>query len=184
MKELSLNILDITENSVKAMATLVEIAIKEEGDTLEIRITDNGVGMTEDTLRSVQNPFYTTRTTRKVGMGIPLLQIAAEQTGGYIRISSTHVDSPEEHHGTVVTALFYKNHIDFTPLGDIISSITTLVQGHPETDFLFTHDTESLHVRLDTREIREILEDIPLNSFEVLLWIKENLAEQYDVSKK
>lgn len=180
MKELSLNILDIAENSLKAKATLVEIALTENDDTLQICITDNGTGMTREILDSVINPFCTTRTTRKVGMGIPLFKFAAEQTGGTLSIKSTHIDDDQKNHGTEVKALFYKKHIDFTPLGDVISSVTTLIQGHPDTDFLFTHSSDTLSVRLDTRELREVLEDVPLDTFEVLLWIRENLSEQYN----
>ena len=125
MKELSLNILDIAENSVKAKADLICIAITENDDTLEICITDNGIGMTREILNSVIDPFCTTRTTRKVGMGIPLFKFAAEQTGGSISIKSTHIDSDANLHGTEVKALFYKKHIDYTPLGDVISTVTT-----------------------------------------------------------
>ena len=114
MKELSLNILDISENSVKAKASLIEITLSETEDILTISITDNGVGMTEETRRSVIDPFYTTRTTRKVGLGIPLFKFAAEQTGGGIEISSKHKDEFPEDHGTTVKATFFKNHIDFT----------------------------------------------------------------------
>lgn len=181
MKELSLNILDIAENSTKARASLVEISVLEKGDTLTLVIGDNGTGMTEEILESVKNPFYTTRTTRKVGMGIPLLQCAAEQTGGYVEIVSRHFSLYPDDHGTTVTAVFYKNHIDFTPLGDAASSIVTLIQGHPDVDFVFRHATETAEVFLDTREIREVLENVPLDTFEVLIWIKENLAEQYSV---
>ena len=180
MKELSLNILDIAENSVKAKADLICIAITEDDDTLEICITDNGIGMTREILNSVIDPFCTTRTTRKVGMGIPLFKFAAEQTGGSISIKSTHIDADADMHGTEVKALFYKKHIDYTPLGDVISSITTLIQGHPSTDFLFTHSSPDLSVKLDTRELREVLDDVPLDTFEVLLWIKDNLTEQYN----
>ena len=179
MKELSLNILDITENSVKAKASLVEILIEETDDLLTIRITDDGTGMTDEVLASVRNPFYTTRTTRKVGVGIPFLQIAAEQTGGSLRIESKHIDSYPEAHGTTVTAEFVKSHIDFTPLGDTVSTVVTLIQGHPDTDFVFIHRLRGGCVTLDTRELRTVLEDVPLDTIEVLLWIKENLAEQY-----
>lgn len=179
MKELSLNILDIAENSVKAKATLVKIALTETDDALEILISDNGTGMTADTLRAVTDPFYTTRKTRKVGMGIPLFKFAAEQTGGSLEITSRHVDASTDH-GTEVKATFYKNHIDFTPLGDVISSITTLIQGHPDIDFLYTHNGNECAVKLDTRELRAILEDVPLDTFEVLMWIKDNLEEQYN----
>ena len=180
MKELSLNILDITENSVKAKATLVAISIIDEGDTLTISISDNGTGMTEEILRSVCDPFYTTRTTRRVGMGIPLFKFAAEQTGGSLTIKSKHIDDFPEEHGTTVCATFFKNHIDFTPLGDTVSTVVTLIQGHPEVDFVFTHKLQNEEVSLDTRELRAVLDDVPLDSFEVLIWIKENLTEQYN----
>lgn len=179
MKELSLNILDVAENSVKAKATLVEIVLSENEDELTVSITDNGTGMTEDVRRSVIDPFYTTRTTRKVGLGIPLFKFAAEQTGGGIEIVSRHIDEYPDGHGTRVSAKFYKNHIDFTPLGDVISTVTTLIQGHADIDFLYRHTFGENEVSLDTRELRAVLEDVPLDSFEVLLWIKENLTEEY-----
>ena len=113
-------------------------------------------------------------------MGIPLLQFAAEQTGGSIKIESKHFSEFPDGHGTTVTALFYKNHIDFTPLGDVISSITTLIQGHPEVDYVYEHSFGEKKVFLDTREIRAVLDDVPLDTFEVLLWIKDNLIGQYN----
>ena len=175
MKELSLNILDITENSVKAGATLTEISITESGNKLIISIKDDGCGMSEDIVRSVVDPFYTTRTTRKVGMGVPLFKMAAEQTGGKLEI----VSDTGENHGTTVTAYFYKDHLDFTPLGDVISTVTTLIQGHPDTDFLFTHLIDDKEIRLDTRELRAVLEGVPLNTYDVLEWIRGFLEEQY-----
>lgn len=175
MKELSLNILDITENSVKAGATLTEISITESGNKLVISIKDDGCGMSEDIVRSVVDPFYTTRTTRKVGMGVPLFKMAAEQTGGKLEI----VSDTGEDHGTTVTAYFYKDHLDFTPLGDVISTVTTLIQGHPDTDFLFTHLIDGKEIRLDTRELRAVLEGVPLNTYDVLEWIRGYLEEQY-----
>ncbi len=180
MKELSLNILDIAKNSTKAKATLVEILIEEDDELLTITVSDNGVGMTEETLLSVASPFSTSRTTRKVGMGIPLFKIAAEQTGGALTIKSKHIDEFPKNHGTSTSASFYKNHIDFTPLGDVTSSIVTLIQGNPDIDFRFSHKTKSGEVSLDTRELREVLEEVPLDSFEVLSWIEENLTEQYN----
>lgn len=179
MKELSLNILDITENSVKAKATLTEIYIKEDDKTLTLVIRDDGCGMSEETLNAVTNPFYTTRTTRKVGLGIPLLKLACEQTGGKLDIRSKAKTDISTDHGTEVRAIFNKNHLDFTPLGDIISTLVTLIQGHPDVDFLFIHTTDLYEVRLDTRELRTVLEGVPLNSFEVLEWIRGYLEEQY-----
>ncbi len=191
MKELSLNVLDIAENSLKAGATLTEIYLVETDELLTLTIKDNGCGMSEETLRSVTDPFYTTRTTRRVGLGIPLFKLAAEQTGGSLTITSKTA-SESEAHGTQVTATFFKNHLDFTPLGDIASTVTTLIQGHPDVDFLYTHtfagkDGEGqaeASVVLDTRDIRQILEDIPLCSPEILVWIRENLNSQYEEIKK
>ena len=179
MKELSLNILDITENSVKAGATLTEITIDESDDTLTMTVSDNGCGMSEDIIRSVTDPFYTTRTTRKVGLGIPLLKLACEQTGGSLSITSkTEAEFPNMH-GTSVVAVFNKNHLDFTPLGDVISTLQTLVQGHPNVDFHFIHNKINGRIEMDTREMREILGDIPLNSYEVISWLGDYLSEQY-----
>ena len=180
MKELSLNILDIVENATKAEAEIVFIDICEDQGSLTITISDNGHGMTEDILLSVTDPFCTTRTTRKVGMGIPLFRLSAEQTGGGLTITSKHIDKYPDDHGTTVYASFDKSHIDFTPLGDIISTITTLIQGHPLVDFVFNHNISGRVISLDTREIRAVLEDVPLDSYEVLQWIKDNLQEQYE----
>ena len=180
MKELSLNVLDIAMNSVKAKATLINIHITENDELLTMEIIDNGCGMTAEFLRGVIDPFCTTRTTRKVGLGIPLLKLAAEQTGGEVTIASKHESEYPETHGTHVTATFFKKHIDFTPMGDIISTVTTLIQGSPDIDFEFRHDTKEFHVLLDTRQMREILgAEIPLNDPEILSWIAQYLKDQY-----
>lgn len=180
MKELSLNILDVVENSVKAGASLTQILLTENDNVLTIEIVDDGCGMSEDVVRSVTDPFYTTRTTRKVGMGVPLLKLACEQTGGSLAIESvTQEENPVEH-GTHVTATFYTDHIDFTPLGDVCGTIVTLVQGHPDTDFLFRHERDGREVYLDTRELREVLEGVPLNCYDVLMWIEGSIKEQYE----
>ncbi len=181
MKELSLNILDITENSTKAGASLAEIYIDEDADRLVITIKDNGCGMDAETVRGVTDPFYTTRTTRKVGLGLPLLKLQAEQTGGEMSIESVCEKDSPDFHGTTVRAAFVKNHIDFTPLGDVVATVLTLIQGHPDTDFLFVHTSEGKEVRLDTRELREVLGDVSLGEYEVIKWIEEYLREQYDL---
>lgn len=180
MKELSLNILDVAENSVKANASLIEILLTEIDNRLIITIKDDGCGMKKEILEGVTNPFYTTRTTRKVGLGLPLLKMAAEQTGGNMDIKSVSEEDNREVHGTTVTAEFYTDHIDFTPLGDVISTIVTLIQGHPEFDFLFVHKKTDREVTLDTRELRSVLEGVPLNSYDVIKWIKDYLKEQYE----
>ncbi len=180
MKELSLNILDITENSVKAGATLTEIRLSETEDTLTLTIADNGCGMSAETVAQVTNPFYTTRTTRNVGLGIPFLKLSAEMTDGSFFITSKTADESPENHGTTVTAKYNKRHIDFTPLGDMAETLSTLINGHPKTDFLFVHTFSGNSVTLDTREMREMLGDeVPLDCYEVLQWVKDYIREQY-----
>ncbi|MBQ9743176.1 MAG: sensor histidine kinase [Ruminococcus sp.] len=179
MKEISLNILDVAKNSVKAGAALTTITLNETEETLTLIIGDNGCGMSEETVKNVCDPFYTTRTTRKVGLGIPLLKLSAEQTGGSFEIISRSQEDFPDDHGTTVTAVFYKNHIDFTPLGDVVFSIVTLIQGDPDVDFLYTHNMPQGTVSLDTRELRAQLGDISLAEFEIIAWISEYLKEQY-----
>lgn len=180
MKELSLNILDITENSVKAGASLTEILIDETESTLSLTVADNGCGMSDEVLKAVTNPFYTTRTTRKVGLGIPFLKLSAEMTGGSFAISSQTTEQSPNNHGTTVTAVYNKKHIDFTPLGDMSETLVTLINGHSDTDFRFSHKFADNEVLLDTREMREILgTDVSLGCFEVLQWVKEYIKEQY-----
>lgn len=181
MKELSLNILDVANNSLKAGATKVDIHLIEEGNVLKLVINDNGCGMSEETLENVTNPFYTTRTTRKVGLGLPFLKEAAEVTGGKMEITSVQKEVSPKDCGTCVSAYFNTDSIDFTPIGDIVSTIVTLVQGAPQVDFEFVHSTKNGTVSLDTRDIRQVLgDDIPLSSPEVLSFIKESLETEYN----
>ena len=178
MKELSLNILDIAMNCVKAGATFIRISLQETDALLTIEIQDDGCGMTEEVKKRLTDPFYTTRTTRKVGLGVPFYTLAAEQTGGSVTIQTLPLPDPD--HGTTVTAVFHKDHIDFTPLGDIISTVTTLIHGNPEIALEFSHDFPDRRVYLSTREIQAMLGDIPINSLEILNWITQYLKEQYD----
>lgn len=179
MKELSLNILDIAQNSLTAKSTLVEILLEETDETLRITVRDNGCGMSEDMVRRVTDPFCTSRTTRKVGLGIPFFKLAAEQTGGRLELESVSQDVSPENHGTVISGLFYKNHLDFTPLGDVVSTVCTLIQGCGGVDIVFRHTMPNGEVETDTREIRTMLGDIPLSEPEILMWIRGNLEEQY-----
>ena len=180
MKELSLNILDIAENSVKAGADTVRITLTETDNLLTIRIEDNGCGMKKDFLESVTDPFTTTRTTRKVGLGIPLFKLAAEQTDGSFLIESRHVDDHPDDHGTVTQASFHTDHLDFTPLGDVASTLTVLIQGSPGIHWIYSHTTPSGEVSLDTDELKAVLGDVPLNNAEVIAWIGGYLKEQYE----
>ncbi|MBR2478847.1 MAG: sensor histidine kinase [Clostridia bacterium] len=181
MKELSLNILDISQNSISAGATEIKISLIEEGALLTLTVEDNGCGMSRETVERVMDPFYTTRTTRKVGMGIPLLRLAAEQTGGTLFIESVTAEENPLSHGTVVRATFYTDSIDFTPVGDMPSTMCVMIQGHPEIDYVFRHKTPILNVELDTVQIKEILGDgISLAEPEIIAWLSEYLIQQYE----
>lgn len=173
MPEISLNILDVTENSTRAGAKLVSILIRADHsqDTLTVRIEDDGCGMTPEQVNQVTDPFFTTRTTRKVGLGIPFYKYAAESTGGSFAIDSKVGE------GTRVTAVFGLSHIDRMPLGDITSTIHTLIVYHPETDFVYTYQVDERQFQLDTREFKEILGGVPFSEPEVSQYIMEYLTE-------
>ena len=173
MDELSLNILDVAQNSITAGATLVEIAIEEDTvrDTLTILIRDNGCGMSEEAAMRAADPFYTTRKTRKVGLGLPFFKMAAEMTGGCFSIESS-VGS-----GTSVRASFGRSHIDRAPLGDMAGTITSLVMHRPDIDFVYTHSLDGAGFALDTREVRRMMEGISIASPEVIAWMSEFISE-------
>ena len=179
MDELSLYVLDITMNSVRAGASEITVSLIEEGVWLTFSVTDNGCGMTEEQVQKLTNPFFTTRKTRKVGLGIPFLTMLAEMTGGHVKVESVH-ESVSEDHGTTTTAVFDKTHIDFVPLGDMIETVKTLIQGSPDVNFTFSHVIDGREVRLSCAELKAMLGDeIPLNEPDILEWIGGYLAEQY-----
>lgn len=171
MKELSLNILDVAKNSVTAGATRILIDVSETPSRLTITISDNGCGMTPEFLSRVTDPFTTTRTTRKVGLGLPLMKMEAQMSGGDLTIDSKLGE------GTTVTTWFDPGNIDMPPLGDLVSSIITLIQGSPDIDFVFTHSKNGRNYTLDTGEIRAIMGDISLSEPDVLSWLNEFLNE-------
>ena len=176
MRELSLNILDIAQNSISAGASLTEIVVNEntKDKTLLIGIYDNGCGMTEEQVKSVIDPFFTTRTTRKVGMGIPLFKMSCEQTGGKFTIES------EKGVGTKINALYKTDSIDFTPLGDIASTIVTIVSMNADKEFLYRRVLDDKEFVFSTVEIKKILDGVPLSEPSVMNWIEEYLNEQYN----
>lgn len=182
MKELSLNILDVTQNSITAGSSLIKISLSEDADgILTVSIKDDGCGMSEEVVKRVIDPFYTTRTTRKVGLGIPLLKLAAEQTGGTLSITSVVDDGKNTDHGTEIKATFDTKNIDFTPIGDIVSTVCILIQSADKVDFEFVHTTPKGKVELYTLQMRQMLGDVPLSSFEVIEWTREYLNEQYSM---
>ena len=173
MTELSLNVLDVAENSTRAGASLVEIIVDAdtEADRLSITIADDGCGMTPAQAAQVTDPFFTSRTTRKVGLGVPFFKYAAEAAGGSFSIES------EPGAGTTVTAVFVLSHIDRMPLGDITSTIHTLVVYHPETDFVYSYRYNDKSFTMDTREFKAILGDISFDTPEISAYILEFLNE-------
>lgn len=176
MPEISLNILDVAENSTRAKASLIELSVTVDtkNDKLSVILKDDGCGMSEEQLASVTDPFFTTRTTRRIGLGVPFFKQAAESTGGSFSITS------EQGVGTTVTAVFVLSHIDRMPLGDMNSTVHSLVTMHPECDFVYTFRFDDKEFSLDTREFREILGGIPFSEPEVSQYIKDYLTENYN----
>jgi hypothetical protein len=172
MEDLSLHILDVVENSTAAGATLVEIRIREdrEQDRLVITIRDNGRGMSPEMVARVRDPFTTTRTTRRVGLGLALLDQAAREADGALDVRS----SPGR--GTEVVASFRHGHIDRRPLGDMAATMVSLLLGNPGVDFVYESNAGGAAVELDTRELREQLGDVPLTRPDVLNLIRRLLA--------
>ncbi len=173
MKELSLNILDISQNSVKASATKIDIVLTESAkdDLITIKIIDNGSGMSPELLSSVIDPFVTTRTTRKVGLGIPLLRQLTIDTQGEFDITSRLGE------GTSVFASFKLSHLDRPPIGDMPSTIVTIISSNPDIRYVYTHKTDVGEFVLDTDEIKETLDGIPISEPEILVWLGGYLTE-------
>lgn len=183
MTELALHILDLAQNSIRANARLIEIFIMEnpDEDYYRIVIKDDGDGMTPETLQKVTDPFFTSRTTRKVGLGIPMLKQNAEQCNGSFQIESTFGI------GTKLTATFGYHHIDRPPLGDITGTILILLANETDTDVLYRHQTLQGEFNFDSREIKKILEGTPLVTKEIrdflMSMIEENL-DQIQITKE
>ena len=172
MEELSLHLLDLIQNSVKAGASLIEIIITEKAGLLTIELNDNGCGMSEEFLQRVESPFTTTRTTRKVGLGIPLFKQAALMGGGDFGIISRQGE------GTRIKASFEINNIDRAPMGDLAGTILGQVLSTPVTpDYRLLYAVEDASFEFDTREIRRQLEGVPLDAPDVIAWMKDYLEE-------
>ena len=171
MQELSLNVLDIVQNSISARATLILLDVISDtaANKLTITVRDNGGGMTEEQVRSVTDPFFTSRKTRRVGLGVPFFKMAAEMTGGSFEIGS------QVGVGTFLCAEFCTDSIDCMPLGDINGTVHALVTLNPQIDFVYTRRIDSRSFTLDTRELREILGDIEFSEPEVATFIREYL---------
>jgi hypothetical protein len=173
MNELSLHILDIVQNSLKVESTLIRILVDEDitNDELTIIIEDNGRGMDENTVLKVRNPFYTSRSTRKVGLGLSLLELACNLSHGSFKIESTLGK------GTKVTAKFKHSHIDRAPLGNMRDTIYLIMINDENCDILYQHTYNGQEFKIDTREINEILGGVPLQTYDVMMWIKGYIDE-------
>jgi light-regulated signal transduction histidine kinase (bacteriophytochrome) len=173
MIELALHILDISQNSLRAGADLVEITLIEDvkKDWLSIRIKDNGCGMNASEVEKALDPFYSTKKVRRIGLGLPMLKQAALQTEGNFIIES------EPGKGTLISAQFRHSHIDRQPIGDVAGAIIALVLEKPEVDILFIYRRDSFEYILDTREIRETLGSVPLNNMDVIGYIRDSIRE-------
>ena len=173
MKELSMHILDITMNSIKAEATIIEINIEDsiKNNWLKITIRDNGRGMSEEVINNVTNPFYTTRTTRKVGLGIPMLKESCERCNGCLKIYS------QPGIGTTISCYFERDNIDRAPLGNMGETIMAIINSSDNCDLIYTHATDSGTFVFNTTEIKDVLEGMDMSDINVLIWIKEYINE-------
>ena len=171
MRELSLHILDVVENGITAGGSCIWIEVDEarKSDWLTIVIRDNGRGMPVEKLENIDDPFITSRTTRRVGLGLSLLATAAGRCEGTMQIES------EPGKGTIITATFRFNHIDRAPLGDMPATITTLIMGNPGIDFVYSHRIDDNDYSLDTREIRAEMEDLSLSDPVVIHHLTETI---------
>ncbi len=171
MKEYSMHILDIVQNSIRAGATKTEITVRY--DTREnifaFSVADNGCGMDKEMLEKVRSPFTTSRTTRRVGLGIPMLEQTASQCGGGLELVS------EPGVGTTIGVTMQMNSIDLPPMGDLAGAIYLTVVTNPELDFVFRYIYNDSEYVLDTAELKEVLEGVPLNTPDIMLWIDDNI---------
>ena len=173
MHELSLHILDIAENGIAAGADLICISIMEDrkNNWLRMTITDNGRGISDKMLEKVMDPFFTTKKTRRVGLGFSLLSEASKRCGGEFKITSG------EGKGTKVSVSFRLDHIDLAPMGDIVGTITGLIMGNPEVDFVYNHKVDDKTFHMDTRDIRDELDEVPIHNPKVLKAISTSIQE-------
>jgi len=172
MQDISLHILDVVENSVAAQADTIVITITEDirKDLFCVKIIDNGQGMDEETANKVLDPFYTTKTVRDFGLGLPLLSEAAKAANGHLNVRSI------KGKGTVIEAVFQNGHIDRKPIGDIGQTILSFVIGNPDIDLIFEYQKADYKYRFDTQEIRDQLNGAPLNLPAGMRIIREELA--------
>lgn len=175
MRELSLHILDIVQNSIAAGAQVIEVIIEEDTakNIFNITVIDDGKGMDKEILEQVIDPFTTSRKTRDVGLGIPLLKAAAERCDGYFKIEST----PGE--GTILKANFVHGHIDRAPLGDMVETLIGVIMVNPQLEFIYKHSFNEHIMFFDTKEIKKELEGVRINEITVINWLRGYLVELF-----
>jgi hypothetical protein len=180
MRELSLHILDIVQNSIAAEAELIKIIIKEDHtrDLFKITVLDDGRGMDQQQQKNVVDPFVTSRKTREVGLGLAFLKKAAQNCQGKLDLKS----NPGE--GTEVIAQFKDSHIDRAPLGNIASTITSLITTNPTVDFIYCHIVDAQKFELNTRTIKRELDDVAINNNKILKWIESYIKKNIDKLRK
>lgn len=173
MQDISAHIMDIAQNSVRACASHIDISIEESlhKNIFAFTIKDNGCGMSPDIVSKVTDPFYTNRTVRKVGLGIPLLKQNAEATGGYITINS------KEGEGTTICASFSHEHLDRPPAGDIPGTIVLLIAANPEREISYSYHTDKGEFSISTSEIKEVLGEVPINDPEIIQALRQMIQE-------
>ena len=175
MKELSLHILDIAQNSISAGARALDLTLAEENGWLTITVADDGRGMSPEFLATVTDPFTTTRTTRKVGLGVPFFKMAALMTGGDFSIQS------QVGKGTRVRAVFGLTHIDRMPLGNMADTMCILMGCNEQINFSFTYQVGEAVFTVSTAQLQEILDGVPLNTPQVMDFIRGYIKENMDL---
>lgn len=164
-----MHILDLLQNSIRAEARQIQLNVTADAvsDTLTLEFIDNGCGMNAEMLSKVSDPFFTTRATRKVGLGLPLLKQHAEQTGGSLTMQSVCGE------GTIVKAVFGLSHWDRQPMGDLPGTVILTVSAHPEIRFIFRYQSETIDFVFDTEEVNEVLDGASLQDPSVVRDLKE-----------
>lgn len=183
MREISLHILDLVQNSIEAGATEVKLEIIEDltKDSMIIRVSDNGRGMNKQLRQLVIDPFITTRTTRRIGLGLPLMDMSTKRCGGYLNIDST----PGE--GTVIEAMYQHSHFDRPPMGNLVETIKSILVANSALQFFYYHTVNNKTLTVSSQEISDILDGVPLTQPDVLIWLhgylSDNIANLYGGAK-
>ena len=173
LQDMAMYILDIGNNSIRAKASFVEISFVEsnQSDSCVLKISDDGCGMSAKQLENVRNPFYTTRDTRKVGLGMSFLDQLAAQCNGHLVIES------EIGKGTILTLNYQRSHLDAPPIGDMASSMITLIQADGRMEYLFRYEIDNDSFELETKQIKELLDGVNITEPSILLWLKDYIDE-------